>query len=501
MSQVTGKTYLRVLPYRLIAELSRQLDKPSVSNLNWKGVASLVKKKNGQDKYDLGRIGMFELELHRGKSPTEQLISDWGTSNATVQDLVKILEELDILSCIDILLPEYNAEKEEQQEAEKVQHETKGTFSSFSPHKVKEETVSSTENQAAPDTGSWNTLSENKVSSSSDTATNQPCETSFNLPEEQSSLPPGPQQHDKAIQYRYQDLYDMTDQFNDAPLSEGGCRIGEGGFGTVYRGIFAGNKLCAIKKLKKEILSDEKIAKQFTMEHTTLSKLKHPNLVGLYGYSYDGSSLCLVFEYLPNGSLNECLSCKDGQQKPLQWPTRIRIAQGAAQGICFLHRNGHIHRDIKSANILLDEQYNAKMGDFGLVKALPQQHTGGATAHASMATTTTVIGTQVYMAPEAMYGKFSTLSDSFSFGVVLLELMTGLAVISDTREYPDIITHVDYKMQKENTDFIKLMDKKMDHHFDEESVQKMHSVAAGLLEEKIFNRMELSKVLDDLTSL
>ena len=73
--------------------------------------------------------------------------------------------------------------------------------------------------------------------------------------------------------------------------------------------------------------------------------------------------------------------------------------------------------------------------------------------------------------------------------------MTGLAVLSDTREYADIITHVDYKMQKENTDFIKLMDKQMDHNFDEESVQKMHGVAAGLLGEKIFNRTELSKVL------
>ncbi|XP_031743873.1 probable serine/threonine-protein kinase PBL21 isoform X3 [Cucumis sativus] len=162
-----------------------------------------------------------------------------------------------------------------------------------------------------------------------------------------------------------------------------------------------------------------------------LSLLHHPNLVTLIGYCTDGDQRLLVYEFMPMGSLEDHLFDIGTDKKPLSWNTRMKIAVAAARGIEYLHCKANppvIYRDLKSANILLDNDFNPKLSDFGLAKLGPV----GDNTHVS----TRIMGTYGYCAPEyAMSGKLTVKSDIYSFGVVLLELITGRKVI-DTKRRP-----------------------------------------------------------------
>ncbi|XP_072026223.1 interleukin-1 receptor-associated kinase 4-like [Amphiura filiformis] len=486
---VTGQLLLRRLPYGVLVEFCQLLDPKSALNMDWTGVASRIKRKNGSDRYTQNHVRM----LAREQSPTMALINDWSTTNVTVQDLVDILDDMEMQSAIDILLPpEEEIEEKREVFPGEVVHQG-DAYVSLTPHEDKaavtpEPSLSSEAQPSSRPQGQWSS-SGDVVSS---TTNKEPCESDFSEPVQQSDLPSMPLLSDPVQEYKYRDLAEMTNRFDELPVCKGGNRIGEGGFGTVFKGAFGGNnQFCAVKRLKMDILDDQTVRKQFIAEHTTLSKLQHTNLVQLYGYSFDGPSYCLVFQYLVNGSLNDRLACED-DTAPLDWRTRVNIMQGAATGICFLHQYGHIHRDIKSANILLDENFVAKIGDFGLTKVMSDE--------ATHMMTTTNYGTAVYMAPEALGGEISTKGDAYSFGVVLLEIMTGSPAIcnSDVRENPDIITHVKYKTEEEQTEFIKLMDSRMEHNFGEESVRKMYECATKLLEPVKQKRPELKEVLDTL---
>lgn len=205
------------------------------------------------------------------------------------------------------------------------------------------------------------------------------------------------------------------------------CLIGEGGFGRVYKGrLDSTNQIVAVKQLDRNGLQGNR---EFLVEVLMLSLLHHPNLVSLIGYCADGDQRLLVYEYMPLGSLEDHLHDVPPDKEPLGWNIRMKIAAGAARGLEYLHDKANppvIYRDFKSSNILLNEDYDPKLSDFGLAKLGPV----GDKTHVS----TRVMGTYGYCAPEyAMTGQLTLKSDVYSFGVVLLELITGRKAIDNAR--------------------------------------------------------------------
>lgn len=203
--------------------------------------------------------------------------------------------------------------------------------------------------------------------------------------------------------------------------------VGEGGFGRVYKGRFENSgQVVAIKQLDHNGLQGNR---EFLVEVLMLSLLHHPNLVNLIGYCADGDQRLLVYEYMPLGSLEDHLLDLPPDKRRLDWNTRMKIAAGAAKGLEYLHDKANppvIYRDLKCSNILLDEDYNPKLSDFGLAKLGPV----GDKTHVS----TRVMGTYGYCAPEyAMTGQLTLKSDVYSFGVVLLEIITGRKAIDNSK--------------------------------------------------------------------
>lgn len=209
------------------------------------------------------------------------------------------------------------------------------------------------------------------------------------------------------------------------------CFLGEGGFGKVHKGHLKSiNQDVAIKRLDLNGLQG---VREFVVEVLTLSLADHPNLVKLIGYCAEEDQRMLVYEYMPFGSLEHHLHDLSPGRTPLDWNTRMEIAAGAARGLEYLHDKMTppvIYRDLKCANILLGEGYHPKLSDFGLAKVGPS----GDQTHVS----TRVMGTYGYCAPDyAMTGQLTFKSDIYSFGVVLLELLTGRKAIDETRAPPE----------------------------------------------------------------
>ncbi|XP_062208508.1 proline-rich receptor-like protein kinase PERK8 [Phragmites australis] len=209
--------------------------------------------------------------------------------------------------------------------------------------------------------------------------------------------------------FTYDELVRITGGFS------AGNVIGEGGFGKVYMGALGDGRRVAVKQLKVGSGQGEK---EFRAEVDIISRIHHRHLVTLVSYCVTENHRLLVYEFVPNKTLEHHLHGKG--LLVMDWPKRMKIAIGSARGLTYLHEDCHpriIHRDIKSANILLDDAFDAKVADFGLAKL-----TNDSLTHIS----TRVMGTFGYMAPEyASSGKLTDRSDVFSFGVVLLELITG----------------------------------------------------------------------------
>ncbi|XP_059284227.1 receptor-like serine/threonine-protein kinase ALE2 isoform X4 [Lycium ferocissimum] len=203
-----------------------------------------------------------------------------------------------------------------------------------------------------------------------------------------------------------------TDRFNEARV------LGEGGFGVVYSGVLDDGMEVAVKVLKRD---DQQGGREFLAEVEMLSRLHHRNLVKLIGICLEERSRCLLYELIPNGSVESHLHGIDKEISPLDWNARIKIALGAARGLAYLHEDSSprvIHRDFKSSNILLEHDFTPKVSDFGLARAALEE----GSRHIS----TRVMGTFGYVAPEyAMTGHLLVKSDVYSYGVVLLELLTG----------------------------------------------------------------------------
>ncbi|XP_008228537.1 PREDICTED: proline-rich receptor-like protein kinase PERK1 isoform X2 [Prunus mume] len=223
------------------------------------------------------------------------------------------------------------------------------------------------------------------------------------------------------ITFTYEELLMATNGFSNANL------LGQGGFGYVHKGVLPNGKVVAIKQLKAGSGQGER---EFQAEIEVISRVHHRYLVSLVGYCISGAQRMLIYEFVPNNTLEFHLH---GKGRPtMNWPTRLKIALGSAKGLAYLHEDCQpkiIHRDIKASNILLDHNFEAKVADFGLAKVSLDTDT-----HVS----TRVMGTFGYLAPEyASSGKLTEKSDVFSFGVVLLELITGRQPIDKTQSFTD----------------------------------------------------------------
>ncbi|TYJ09568.1 hypothetical protein E1A91_A11G150200v1 [Gossypium mustelinum] len=274
------------------------------------------------------------------------------------------------------------------------------------------------------------------------------------------------------------------------------CLIGEGGFGRVYKGkLEKTGQVVAVKQLDRNGLQGNR---EFLVEVLMLSLLHHPNLVNLIGYCSDGDQRLLVYEYMPLGSLDDHLLDISPSQKPLDWYARMKIARGAAQGLEYLHDKANppvIYRDLKSANILLDHEYNAKLSDFGLAKLGPQ----GDKTHVS----SRVMGTYGYCAPEYQRtGQLTVKSDVYGFGVVLLELITGRRAIDTTRpnNEQNLVSWAQ-PMFKEPSKFSELADPLLEGNFPVRGLQQALAVAAMCLQEEGEVRPLISDVVTALSCL
>ncbi|CAN6295888.1 unnamed protein product [Urochloa humidicola] len=201
--------------------------------------------------------------------------------------------------------------------------------------------------------------------------------------------------------------------------------VGEGGYGTVYRGVLAGGEVVAVKDLFDHKGQAEK---EFKVEVEAIGKVRHKHLVGLIGYCAEGPKRMLLYEFVENGNLEQWLHGDVGPVSPLTWDIRMKIAVGTAKGIAYLHEGLEpkvVHRDIKSSNILLDKNWNPKVSDFGMAKVL---------GSGSSYVTTRVMGTFGYVAPEyASTGMLNESSDVYSFGVLLMELVSGRSPVDYNR--------------------------------------------------------------------
>ncbi|GFQ07267.1 g-type lectin s-receptor-like serine/threonine-protein kinase at1g11300 [Phtheirospermum japonicum] len=210
--------------------------------------------------------------------------------------------------------------------------------------------------------------------------------------------------------FKFEELANATNNFSDA------SKLGKGGFGPVYKGVLENGKEIAVKRLSK--VSGQGM-QEFMNEVLLISKLQHRNLVRLLGCSVENKEKMLIYEYMPNKSLDSFLF--DTSQEILDWGKRFNIIEGICRGLLYLHRDSRlkiIHRDLKPSNVLLDNGWSPKISDFGMARIL-----GGNQEHIN---TLRVVGTYGYMAPEyAIEGRFSEKSDVFSFGVLMLEIVSG----------------------------------------------------------------------------
>ncbi|KAL0356346.1 UNVERIFIED_CONTAM: Pto-interacting protein 1 [Sesamum radiatum] len=251
------------------------------------------------------------------------------------------------------------------------------------------------------------------------------------------------------------------------------CLLGEGLFGRVYHGVLKSGQAAAIKKLDFGNQPDQEFLAMVSLKSST----KHENLVQLLGYGVDGGLHALAYEYAPNGSLHDILhgtkGVKGAEPRPvLSWAQRVKIAVGAAKGLEYIHEKAQIHCDIKSSNVLLfDDCSVAKIADFGF--SSNQQ------PKMAVLTSTRILGTFGYHAPEyAMTGQLSSKSDIFSFGVVLLELLTGHRPIDVTlpRGQQSLVTWASPKLSADKVK--QCIDPRLNGEYPPKAAAKMAAVAA-----------------------
>ncbi|CDO96888.1 unnamed protein product [Coffea canephora] len=263
--------------------------------------------------------------------------------------------------------------------------------------------------------------------------------------------------------FTYRQIKAATDNFSATN------KIGEGGFGAVYKGMLLDGTVIAVKQLSPKSKQGNR---EFVNEIGMISGLLHPNVVRLYGCCIEGDQLLLVYEYLENNNLARALFGPQDLQLELDWSTRQKICIGIAKGLSFLHDESAlkiVHRDIKTNNILLDKELNPKISDFGLAKLVEEENT-----HIS----TRVAGTIGYMAPEyALWGYLTYKADVYSFGIVALEIVAGKSNMS-YRPSEDYVCLLDWALVlQQRGSLVELVDPRLGSNINEGEAIRMIKVA------------------------
>ena len=306
------------------------------------------------------------------------------------------------------------------------------------------------------------------------------------------------------ISFNMDTIVAATNEWSNSQL------LGRGGFGVVYRAtITTPSKSLedsrfpvAVKRLSNNTLQGEA---EFKNEMEMLCRLRHPNIVRLYGYALSPSEKCLVYALMENESLEIKMI-----ESNLTWPERLNIAVGAARGLNFLHSQAGLncaHRDIKSANILLDANMNARIGDFGIMRIWPgrakeneaqSQLEGNTTTHV---TTMHLKGTWGYIDPSyARSGRLSPKSDVFSFGVVLLEILTGRKAIDTNYEPRDLVSQVE-DMLHQVSHVHNIMDKRIVDSWPISNAMKFADLCSKCVEPRARRRISVADMLEEMETI
>ncbi|KAG6722431.1 hypothetical protein I3842_03G159500 [Carya illinoinensis] len=282
--------------------------------------------------------------------------------------------------------------------------------------------------------------------------------------------------------FEYRDLQNATKNFSD--------KLGGGGFGSVFKGTLPDSTAIAVKKLE----SISQGEKQFRTEVSTIGTIQHVNLVRLRGFCSDGSRKLLVYDYMPNGSLESQLFHEKNPNEVLDWKTRYQIALGTARGLVYLHekcRECIIHCDIKPENILLDAEFCPKVADFGLAKLVGREFSR---------VLTTMRGTRGYLAPEWISGvPITTKADVYSYGMMLFEFVSGrrnseASADGKTRFFPICVASI----MKEGGDVLRLLDPRLEGNADVEELTRVCRVACWCVQDDESNRPSMSQVVQIL---
>ncbi|OCT65539.1 interleukin-1 receptor-associated kinase 1 [Xenopus laevis] len=432
----------------------------SLEERDWKKFASMIIQ-------DMTELRLLEQQATRSR--TEGVVWTWINRNAVVGDLLSILRSLNLLRALDVFESWGSSYM-----SESTQNFSKAKPLPFpppypypdpesAPHfqmpqpiteifSQTEATMPSDLPQPLPLPGSPpKELNDSSICSSHTSSTGRSSDCSSSLIHssvQESFLPSNLTKLPRHFVWNFEELVEGTRNFSQSLL------IGEGGFGCVYKATMR-NTDYAVKRLKQDSELEWSIMKKsFLTEIEKLTCLRHPNIIDLAGYSIQGEEYCLIYLYLPSGSLEDHLH-PQGRFPKLPMEQRISILQGAACGLQFLHnyQPGIIHGDVKSSNILLDQAYKPKLGDFGLARF--SRYTSNAGKSRTLARTSTVKGTLAYLPEEYVkMGKLTFELDTYSFGVVLLENLTGRKAIesdskSHTKYLKDLVKEEEYKDEEE----------------------------------------------------
>ncbi|XP_016579661.2 probable receptor-like serine/threonine-protein kinase At5g57670 isoform X3 [Capsicum annuum] len=278
--------------------------------------------------------------------------------------------------------------------------------------------------------------------------------------------------------FSYEEIASSTNYFHPENL------VGQGGYSDVYRGDLEDGRIIAVKRLAKDS-NDMNKEKEFLMELGVISHVNHPNTASLVGYCIE-NGFYLIFKFYPNGTLSSALHGKSN--KSLEWPMRYKIALGIARGLHYLHKcckHRIIHRDIKASNVLLGQDHEPQISDFGLAKWLPNKWTH----HAVIP----IEGTFGYLAPEYfMHGIVDEKTDIFAFGILLLEIITGRRPVDSSRQ--NLLLWATPLM--EGGKLIELLDPKLEGEFNMDELHKMVLTASYCVRQSSVWRPSTTEVLE-----
>ncbi|KAG8447913.1 hypothetical protein GDO86_015143 [Hymenochirus boettgeri] len=447
--------FLYKVPAQVMCSFYEIMD--SLEETHWKKFASMIIQ-------DMTELRLLMKQSIRSR--TESVMWIWGSRNATVGDLLSILKQLKLWRALDVFecwRSKYMAEIQRKLYCVKPAFPPPPPYPTADPlpgppvssHLTEKHPQTNTSDlpqqlpfPGPPPKGLYDSsICPSRTSSTGGRSTEAGSLTHSSVQE--SIVSSNVTDLSRHFIWNFHELVQGTKDFSPSLL------IGEGGFGSVYKATMR-NTDYAVKRLKQDSeLEWETMKKSFLTEIEKLTCLRHPNIIDLAGYCFEGEEYCLIYLYLPNGSLEDQLH-PQGRLPKLTPEQRVSILQGAACGLQFLHnyQPSVIHGDVKSSNILLDRAFTPKLGDFGLARF--SRYTSDAGKSRTLARTSTVKGTLAYLPEEYVkMGKLTFELDTYSFGVVLLENLTGRKAIesdpkSHTKYLKDLVKEEESKEEDES---------------------------------------------------